>query len=164
MLFRSRLDKLARVITPELEMKNANTGERIKCTFFTSTGYDMDAIEALNWFMRDWRQKEAKQIDVRVLWALAALRRAGMQDGFHGEIRFLSGYRSRKTNDLLRRRGYGAARNSLHIDARAVDFSLPGMSVTATADYAAWLQVGGVGYYPGSFVHIDSGSIRRWTG
>ena len=90
-----------------------------------------------------------------------------MKDGHDGEVCFLSGYRSRKTNDLLRAQGHNAARDSLHIQARANDFRLQGVPIEAVAQYAEWLQVGGVGRYPGrsgNFVHIDSGDIRTWNG
>jgi len=160
----SRLDQLVSAIRPELRMFNANTNERMSTRFFSPTGYDLNEIRRINWFMRDWRQAETRQVDVRLLWALAAIRQAAMRDGHDGEIRFLSGYRSRKTNDLLRRQGYGAAEDSLHIRARANDFSLPGVPVADVAKYAEWLEVGGVGHYPGSFVHIDSGEIRTWRG
>ncbi len=160
----SRLDALVSTIIPDLTLANANTGERLSCRFFTATGYDRAALRDLNWFMRDWREGETARIDVRCLWALAALRQAAMKDGFDGEVRFLSGYRTRATNDLLRRRGIGAAPNSLHIAARAVDFTFPGVSVAAIFAYARWLQIGGVGHYPGRFVHIDTGPTRDWVG
>ena len=32
------------------------------------------------------------------------------------------------------------------------------------ADYAAWLQVGGIGRYGSGFTHIDSGPVRTWQG
>ncbi len=160
----SQLDRLVPAIRPELRLFNANTNERMSTRFFGPTGYDSVEIRRINWFMRDWRESEVRQIDVRLLWALAAIRQAAMKDGHDGEVRFLSGYRSRKTNDLLRRLGYGAAEDSLHISARANDFSLPGVPVSAVAQYADWLEVGGVGHYPGSFVHIDSGERRTWTG
>jgi uncharacterized protein YcbK (DUF882 family) len=160
----SRLDQLVSAILPELRMFNANTNERMSTRFFGPTGYDAVEIRRINWFMRDWRQAEMRQVDVRLLWAMAAIRQAAMKDGHHGEIRFLSGYRSRQTNDLLRRQGIRAAADSLHISARANDFSLPGIPVWQVAEYANWLEVGGVGHYPGSFVHIDSGQIRNWQG
>ncbi|PTX52491.1 uncharacterized protein YcbK (DUF882 family) [Gemmobacter caeni] len=160
----SRLDQLVSAIRPELRMFNANTNERMSARFYGPTGYDPVEIRRINWFMRDWRESEMKQVDVRLLWALAAIRQAAMKDGHDGEVRFLSGYRSRKTNDLLRRLGYGAAEDSLHISARANDFSLPGVPMWQVAEYARWLEVGGVGHYPGSFVHIDSGQIRHWEG
>lgn len=151
-------------VDPFLEMWNQNTNERIKVRFFDGTGYDHAAIERINWFMRDWREKETKMIDVRLLWALATLRRAGMKEGFSGEIRFLSGYRSKKTNNYLRNRSSGVASNSFHILARANDFSLPGIPIRSVFEYSKYLGVGGVGHYPGSFVHIDSGERRSWGG
>lgn len=160
----SRLDQLVSVINPELRMVNANTGEKMSGRFFTETGYDENIVDRINWFARDWREEKTRQMDVRILWALAAIRQAAMKEGFNGEIRFLSGFRTEKTNELLRQQGYNASRNSFHIKARAIDFSLPGVSVEAVYKYAEWLQVGGVGYYPGSFVHIDSGDRRTWRG
>lgn len=159
----SRLDRLVSDILPELRMWNANTGERMSCRFHGPEGYDETEIHRINWFMRDWREASMMQVDVRLLWALAAIRQAAMQEGHDGEIRFLSGYRSRKTNNALIRQGIGAARNSFHIKHRASDFSLPGVPVREVFEYARWLEVGGVGYYPGSFVHIDSGDLRNWT-
>lgn len=160
----SRLDKIVSAIRPELRMFNANTGERMSSRFFDPSGYDMVEIHRINWFMRDWREEEIRQVDVRLLWAMAAIRQAAMKDGHDGEIRFLSGYRTRKTNDLLRRQGFKTAQDSLHLSARASDFSLPGVPVSHVAIYAEWLEVGGVGHYPGSFVHIDSGEFRTWRG
>lgn len=161
----SRLDQLVSAIRPELRMFNANTNERMSTRFFGPTGYDPVEIRRINWFMRDWREGETRQVDVRLLWALAAIRQAAMKDGHDGEILFLSGYRSRKTNDLLRSQGRGAAKDSLHIAARANDFNLPGIPVSDVAKYAEWLEVGGVGLYRSShFVHIDSGEVRTWRG
>lgn len=160
----SRLDALAGVIVPELDMDNAHTGERVRLRFHHPEGYDPRALERLNWFLRDWREGESRPMDLRLFWAIAALRQGAMADGHDGRVRVLSAYRTRRTNDLLRARGYGAARNSFHLRARAIDLVLPGVPVAGISAYARWLQVGGVGHYPGSFVHIDSGDLRSWHG
>lgn len=157
-----RLDLLASAINPELRMFNANTNERMSGKFYGPDGYDHVVLHRINWFMRDWRQREMVQMDVRIIWAMAAIRQAAMRDGHDGVIRFLSGYRSKATNELLRRRGINAARDSLHITGRAGDLSLPGVPVRQVFEYAKWLEIGGVGHYPGSFVHIDSGRLRNW--
>lgn len=159
----TRLDKLVRLIDPTVDLTNPHTNETIKTRFYRSTGYDMDAVRQINWFMRDWRQNEAIQFDLRVLWALAAIRSAGMKDGHSGLISINSGYRTQATNKLLQSKGYRAARNSMHLRARAVDLVMPGTKVKDIVDYATWLQVGGVGHYPGRFTHIDSGAERVWT-
>jgi len=160
----SRLDKIVRLLDPMVDLKNTNTGERLTVRFHSPTGYSTQAIKQINWFMRDWRQRETSQFDIRVVWGLAALRQAGIKDGNAGVIHVNSGYRTRKTNDLLRRQGYGAARNSYHLKAQAVDFFMPGADVKDLANYAAWLQIGGTGHYSGRFVHVDSGEQRTWVG
>lgn len=145
-------------------MKNAHTDERIRVHFHTPTGYDMSSVARLNAIMRDWRQNEIVQMDVRLFWGLAAIRQAAMKDGHSGQITLLSGFRTQKTNALLRERGYGAAKNSLHLRGMANDFILEGTQVVDIARYAEWLQVGGTGYYrKSSFVHMDSGPVRRWN-
>jgi len=167
----SRLDNLKPIITPELRLFNANTGERMSAVFWRDGQYVEQELRRIDWLMRDWREAEMLSVDRDLIWGLAAIREAAMRDGHNGEIRFLSGYRSRKTNDMLRNTGHGAARNSLHIKAQAIDFSLPGVPVRPISQYAEWLEMGGVGYYPGSFIHIDTGKMfndkgqrRTWTG
>ena len=125
----SRLDSLVPQIDPVLDLRNSNTDERIKVRFFRETGYDLEAVRQFNWFMRDWRQSKAEQMDVRLLWGLAAIRMSGLKAGNEGRINVNSGYRTNATNKLLRRKGYGAARNSLHLKAKAIDFTMPGAKV-----------------------------------
>lgn len=160
----SRLDTLFSAINPEIDIVNAHTDERVHVHFHGITGYDGDALRRLNHIMRDWREDFVQMIDLRLYWALAALRQAAMQEGHSGQIRLLSGYRSEKTNRLLRQQGYNAARESFHLRARAVDFTMENVNTTALARYAEWLEIGGVGHYQGRFIHIDSGRARRWRG
>jgi uncharacterized protein YcbK (DUF882 family) len=161
---RSKIDSLKPIINPELRMWNANTNERISTVFWRDGNYDVQELRRIDWFMRDWRQAEVKPCSRDLLWSLAAISEAAIRDGHSGEIRFLSGYRSRKTNNYLREIGRNAARNSLHIEAKAVDFSFPGIPVEPIFKYAKWLEVGGCGHYPGSFVHMDTGTVREWIG
>lgn len=160
----SRLDGLVTAIEPELHIHNLNTDETIKVRFHDITGYDLHAVAQLNHIMRDWRQKEVRNMDLRLFWGLSALRQAAMKDGHEGLIRLHSGFRTRKTNEHLRKIGYNPAPDSLHMRAQAADFHLEGVAVDDIARYAAWLEIGGTGYYPGSFVHIDSGIQRSWKG
>lgn len=156
----SVLDELAPSIQPYLSLKNANTGETFDGAYFRDGAYDMDQVLKLNWFMRDWRRSEAVLMDVRLFWALSAMRQAAMQDGNEGLIVFNSGYRTKATNDSLE----GAARNSMHLRGQASDFKIPGVTTAAVYRYAMFLDVGGVGHYPNRFVHIDTGRERTWTG
>lgn len=52
-----------------------------------------------------------------------------------------SGYRTEKTNKLLRRLGYHTARNSYHPAGRTVDFSLPSIPTRYITNYANWLKL-----------------------
>lgn len=156
----SRLDAIAARIEPVLALSNAHTGERLTLRYFTGGAYDQVALARLNWLMRDWRAREVAQIDVRLFWALSAIAQAAMQEGHSGLIALTSGYRTARTNRALE----GAVPNSMHLKARAVDFMLAGLPTTALFHYARWLGLGGVGHYPGRFVHVDTGRVRSWTG
>ena len=75
----------------------------------------------------------------------------------------ISGYRSPRTNAMLRRRSDGVAAHSLHMRGQAVDVRLPGVPTKRLQELALSLQRGGVGYYPKSdFVHLDTGRVRFW--
>lgn len=161
----TRIDSLVSVIDPVLDMRNAHTGEFVNLRYFSFGKYDLDAVRRINWIMRDHRQGQAAQMDARLLWTLSAIRMAAMQDGHSGQITLLSGFRTQATNNLLRSRGIQAARNSFHLRAKAADITLQGVRIAHLADYAKWLEVGGVGMYRRSnFVHIDSGHERSWGG
>jgi uncharacterized protein YcbK (DUF882 family) len=77
------------------------------------------------------------------------------------EISIFSGYRSPETNAHIE----GAARNSQHTRAMALDVHVPGVDHDQVARDVASFVDGGVGMYPGrGFVHYDFGPLRRWVG
>lgn len=161
----SRLDSVVQGIDPYLDITNAHTGERVVTRFARNGRYDNRAIRKLDWLFRDWRRNEAPEIDPRLYWSLAAISDAARNDGHSGQMTLLSGFRTKRTNEMLRARGGGAASNSYHLRRRAADIRLEGVEAGEVADYAEWLQVGGVGRYPGErFTHLDSGPIRTWNG
>ncbi|WP_194097211.1 YcbK family protein [Marivivens aquimaris] len=147
--------------TPQLTMYNVHTEESIAVRPMSANGVDQNALRQVNHFMRDWRRNEVKPISEDTVLGLLQIQQAARRNGFNDQIRFLSGYRSRATNDALRSGGAQAARNSLHIEAKAVDFSLPGVGIGPTIAMAKELGIGGVGGYS-TFVHIDSGRVRYW--
>ena len=55
------------------------------------------------------------------------------------------------------------ARQSLHMQAMAIDIRMPGVKTAILRDTALALHRGGVGYYAkADFVHVDVGRVRRW--
>jgi uncharacterized protein YcbK (DUF882 family) len=123
-------------------------------------GYDAAGLAALNRLLRCHFTDEVVPIDVRVLEFLDLV--GGMVGGDH-PIHVISGFRSRRYNDWLRRRARAVSPKSLHLEGRAIDVSIPGADLAAVRRAALQLARGGVGYYPDSgFVHLDSGRVRSW--
>ena len=69
-------------------------------------------------------------IDPGVLDILAQLRPLADRDD---PFEVICGYRSAQTNELLRSRSSGVAEHSLHLEGRALDVRLPGLSDGAPA-------------------------------
>lgn len=151
---------LAAMPTRDLSLEHMTTGERVTVTYQRRGRFDAEALAQLDHLMRDWRQDEEVHIDRRVYDLLNVL---SYELPCNGPISIISGYRTVKTNDMLRRKGRGAAKNSLHTHGMAVDFRMPGVKLSAVRRAAVELHAGGVGYYPRSnFVHLDTGPVRYW--
>jgi uncharacterized protein YcbK (DUF882 family) len=134
-----------------------HTGEHFKDRYFWDGVYSMDAVERFSWTCRDFRANESKLIDPRLMDLLFVLHWRYCRD----EIKIFSGYRTPQTNAQLE----GAALNSQHIQAKALDIHLPNVDNDAVAVDFRTIVYGGVGMYPGrDFTHIDLGSLRRWVG
>ncbi len=147
--------------TRTLHLYHSHTGESIDATYRVDGHYDPAVLEKLNWFLRDWRRNEETNMDPRLFDAVwESYRAAGADDD---RIVVLCGYRSPQTNAMLRRRSRGVAQHSQHMLGKAMDTTMPGMSMEKIREVAMRLQMGGVGYYPSSnFVHIDVGGVRAW--
>lgn len=145
-----------------LRMYSGRTGERIDMIYWVEGDYIKDAVREVNHFMRDWRTDDVKKIDLRTIDIMAAAH--NLLD-INEPYMLLSGYRSPKTNAMLRSRSRGVAKNSLHMKGQAADLRLGSRSVSQMARAAAACQGGGVGKYSGSnFVHMDCGPVRSWGG
>lgn len=145
-----------------LSLYGTNTRESLKVTYFRNGSYDKAAMKKLNWFLRDWRRKEPANIDPLLL---DLVHEVYVRSGATGPIHVHSAYRSKATNNALRKRSSGVARNSQHIQGKAMDFRIPGVKVSKLREIAMKMQVGGVGYYPRSnspFVHLDVSRVRSW--
>ncbi|WP_298677757.1 DUF882 domain-containing protein [uncultured Lentibacter sp.] len=143
-----------------LKMYSSRTGEKIDMIYWVDGDYIRDAVQEINHFMRDWRTGGVINIDLRTIDIMAASH--NMLDVSEPYL-LLSGYRSPKTNAMLRSRSGGVAKNSLHMKGQAADLRLASRSVSQVSRAAAACAAGGVGRYSGSnFVHMDCGPVRTW--
>ena len=143
-----------------LEFFNIHTRESLSVCYYEHGGYCQDALDGINYILRDFRTEQIQPIDPGLLDQLFAIKsRINPRTPFH----IISGYRSPATNEMLRRISTGVARSSLHTKGRAVDIRLPGYSTRRLRNLCMKLKAGGVGYYPKSdFVHLDTGPVRSW--
>lgn len=145
-----------------IRMYSGRTGEAIDTLYWIEGEYIPDAVKEINRFMRDWRTGEVTRIDMRTIDIMAASHR--LMDVTE-PYTLLSGYRSPRTNAMLRSRSSGVAKNSLHMTGKAADLRLKSRSVAQMAKAAAACASGGVGRYSRSnFVHMDCGPVRVWGG
>ncbi|MET0257460.1 MAG: DUF882 domain-containing protein [Methylobacterium sp.] len=148
--------------TRTLSLIHEHTKESATITFKRDGRYDRAALDQLNWLLRDWREADATKMDPRlfdVVWE------AQRSVGSTAPLRVVCGYRSPKTNGMLRRRSSGVAEQSQHMLGKAMDFFMTDASVDDIRAAGIRLQRGGVGWYPRSgspFVHLDVGSVRAW--
>jgi uncharacterized protein YcbK (DUF882 family) len=143
-----------------LAFYNTHTGESLNTVYWVKGEYVPDALEAVDYLLRDHRTDETIPIDPQLLDLLHTLRQElECQYSFH----IVSGYRSPATNAYLRRHSRSVAPRSLHVEGKAVDLRIPGFDCALLRRVAMELQGGGVGYYPrADFIHLDVGKIRYW--
>ena len=146
--------------TRTISLVHAHSGESVTVTFRRSGSYDRDALRQLNHLLRDWRNQDMTTMDPKLFDILWSVHR---EVGSNSAIQIFSAYRSPDTNAMLRRRSNAVAKNSQHMEGRAIDFNLPDVSMAKVRAIGMRLQRGGVGYYPNTpFVHLDTGSVRSW--
>ena len=139
---------------------NKRTSERLNTVYWVEGAYIPEAMEAINYIMRDWRESLVIRIDPKTIDIIAATHNL-LECSEPFEV--VSGYRSPKTNAMLRRRSRGVASKSYHTRGMACDLKLQTRSVYQVASAATSLRAGGVGKYRRSnFTHVDSGPVRDW--
>jgi uncharacterized protein YcbK (DUF882 family) len=143
-----------------LSFYNTHTGENLTAIYWSEGTYLPQALADINYILRDYRTGDVKAIDTDLLDLLFVLhQKLESKRPFN----IISGYRSQETNFLLNSASRGVAKNSLHIDGKAIDIRIPGYELKTLKRAAVDLRRGGVGYYPVSdFVHVDVGRIRYW--
>jgi uncharacterized protein YcbK (DUF882 family) len=144
-------------------LDQVHTRERVVLDARSPTQARFDALLA------DGTTGEKHPLDARLLDLLRAL----AERHPNSRIELVSGYRSIKHNEMLRKKGHHVASHSQHSLGHACDFRIvpPGADlaidprvVEAEVRQLGW--DGGVGVYPTSgdwFVHADVGPRRRWV-
>ncbi len=124
--------------------------------------------QAFSALLADRSTGEKHALDERLLGLLRQL--AERHPG--ARIELVSGYRSAKLNEMLRKKGHHVSSHSQHSLGNACDFRIvPDGADRALDPRAVELEIrslgwsGGVGVYPTQldwFVHADVGPNRRW--
>lgn len=145
-----------------LKLRNLHTNENVKVTYWEQGEYHVDALAEIYLLMRDHRANSITAIDVNLLDQLHSVQ---SKLETNKEILLVSGYRSPKTNSMLRAssKGNGVAKHSLHMQGKAMDFRIAGTNLRQVHRATLSSTQGGVGYYSrGGYIHMDTGRKRRW--
>lgn len=147
-------------VEKSLSFYNIHTGEFLKnCIFWVNGKFESESLKNIDRLFRDHRTNKVHGIDCRLLSLLHTITQ---KLDTKKPIHLVSGYRCHETNSRLRLNdGYGVAKNSQHTLGRAADIFIEGHSLRRISQIALTLRGGGVGCYD-SFVHVDTGRVRRW--
>jgi uncharacterized protein YcbK (DUF882 family) len=144
----------------QLAFFHTHTGKRLDVVYKRNGEFVPEALSVINTFLSDFRTGDVADMDPHLLDLIYDLREA---TGSESTYEVISAYRSPATNDMLRQRSGGVAKNSQHLLGKAIDVRLSDVDLTELRDTAIAMQRGGVGYYASpNFVHIDTGRVRRW--
>lgn len=148
--------------TRTISLYNIHTKETVTVQYKKDGKYVPEAMDQINWILRDWRKNEKTRMDpelIDLLWEVHT------ELGSREPIHIISGYRSRSTNEMLRATRGGQASQSRHILGKAADVHFPDVPIRRIRYSALVRERGGVGYYPTSaipFVHLDTDRVRAW--
>lgn len=143
-----------------LSVYNIHTGEQVSVPFCVEGQYLSEGIQALDIILRDHRSNQSCAIHYALYEKMYHL-----QQLFNSQkpLYIISGYRSPRSNARLSNSSNSVAENSLHMQGKAVDIRIPGISHRDLHKAALAMHSGGVGYYPNDgFIHLDTGRTRQW--
>ncbi len=142
-------------------LKREYTNEQSEIFYYHNGKIDQQQYWLASYLLRDIRQKKMVYVDPKLLDLICAVQAWMMYYGNNDPISVLSGFRTLKTNAGLE----GAAKNSMHLYGKAVDFRVNGLKINELASIADQFNAGGIGLYPSSnFLHLDTGGVRKWVG
>lgn len=143
-----------------INARRQSTGEVEMIAYWTpQDGILRDGYIKACMMLRDVSANKVRLIDVRLLDLLCGVQYWLAFYGHTTTLEILSGFRTRDTNDRLE----GAAKNSMHMEGRAVDFRIFGMPTAVLGTMVSAFTAGGIGFYlDKGFIHADTGRVRHW--
>lgn len=137
------------------------TGEEVRTIYWADGQLVEEGYRRICWLLRDRQAGKGMYMSIVLLDMLYATNSWLTWHGIQRPIETTSGARFQETNDKTE----GAVRNSKHLEGRAHDGRIPGVSLESMMKFGLWLGGGGVGFYPGkNFCHWDDGRVRAWRG
>lgn len=133
-----------------LHLFHTHTGERLDIVFRRGDDYAPEAIAKLDYFLRDHRTGEVRHFDPRIYDVLEELTYAVGYPS--GQIDIVCGYRTPWSNEFLRARTDGVAKNSLHLRAEAIDLRRRHLRIarsSALSTPRGCRLLSACGFYPG---------------
>lgn len=140
-------------------LKRQSTGEALVARYFDGQQVSNENYIACCTLLRDVQSGSVAHIDLGLLDLVFSMQKWLVEWGIDRPLTVHSGYRSPATNARE-----GGARNSMHMQGRAIDFHIQGIPSEYMGRLARIFGVGGVGFYVGNtgFTHVDTGSVRSW--
>ena len=143
-----------------LSFYHTHTGKTLTVVYYENGAYVPTGLDAIDDYLKDFRNGEGHRMDPALLDVLFDIK---LKTGTRSPFQVISAYRSPDTNQMLRSKSAGVAKDSMHLRGQAIDVRLADVPLDKLRTVALDLQKGGVGFYPESqFVHVDTGRVRRW--
>ena len=134
--------------------------ESFRDVYFANGKYIPEAMKQIQRLLRDHNDNTLHQIDPQLVDLMNRMQQTLRTDQ---PLSIVSGYRSPHSNATARRTDRKVAKNSFHMQGKAVDIRVQGFSVSQLRRAATSLQAGGVGTYRNrDFLHLDVGPVRTW--
>lgn len=144
----------------QVYLHRRQSNENARIVYFDQGKINEQGYRLACYLLRDVIASQVIAMDLRLLDLVCAVQAWLKYYGFNGPVLVNSGYRTARTNGSLE----GAAKNSMHLYGRAIDFTVPGLTPAALAQIAAQFRAGGIGIYPNqNFIHLDTGGVRVWV-
>ena len=143
----------------QIWLKRQRTNEVIVSRYYDGRQLNWEQYVACCTMLRDVQSGTVARIDIGLLDLIFAIQKWLVEWGIDRPLIVHSGYRAQSTNSRE-----GGALNSMHLQGRALDFSVQGIPADYLGRLARIFSVGGVGFYMNrGFTHIDTGRVRQWV-